>query len=57
MIETSNKVDEEEFTKENNISLSKDLVASFPSVIVEYSYKNDTSLMVEAEETPPKKTP
>ena len=53
MLETSNKVDEDEVTKENNISLSRDPTSSFPSGIVEYSDKNDTSLMIEAEEPLP----
>ena len=32
-----------------------DTTTSFPSVIVEYSNKYNTSLMIEAEEKPPKK--
>ena len=52
MIETPNKVDEEKVTKDNNISLSRDTTAKLPSVIVDYSDKNYTSLMIEAEEPP-----
>ena len=55
MLETSNKFDEEKFTKEKNISFSGDPNAQFPSGIVEYSNKNYTSLMIEAEEPPPQK--
>ena len=36
MLETSKEVDEEKVAKENNISLSGDPTASFPSGIVEY---------------------
>ena len=37
MLETSNEVDEEKVTKENNISLSRNPIASFPSGIVDTS--------------------
>ena len=49
MLETLNEVDEEKLTKENNISLSRDPIASFPSVILETIDKHDISLMIEAE--------
>ena len=55
MLENSKKVDEYKVTKENNISLSRYPTALSPSGIVETSYKNDTSLMIEAEETPQEK--
>ena len=42
MLETSNEVDGEKITKENNISLSRDPTESLTSVIVDYSDKNDT---------------
>ena len=48
MLENSNEVDEEKVTKKNNISLSRDPTASFPSGIVETSDKNDTSLIIES---------
>ena len=54
IIETSNKFDDEKVTNEKNISLSGDPTGSFPSGVVETSDKNNTSLMIEAEETPPK---
>ena len=54
IVETSNKVDEEKVTKENNISLSMDPTASLPSVIVETSDKHDILIIIESEETPPK---
>ena len=54
MLETSNEVDGGKITKENNISLSRDPTESLTSVIVDYSDKNDTQLMIEAEEPPPK---
>ena len=54
MLKNLNKVDEEKVTKENNISLSRDTTASFPSYIVEYSDKNETSLIIEEEEPYPK---
>ena len=53
MIENSNKFYEEKITKENNISLSRNPTASFPSGIVEYSDKTYTLLIIEAEETLP----
>ena len=55
MIETSNEVDEEKVTKEKNISLSRDPIASFPPVLLETVDRHDISLIIEAEETPPKK--
>ena len=56
MIETSNKVDEEKSTKEENIYLSRDPNASFPLVIAETFYKHNISSMIEAQETPNKNT-
>ena len=56
MHETSNGVDEDKVTKDTNISFSRGTPASLPSGIVEYSDKNDTSLMIEVEEMPPQKT-
>ena len=53
MLENSNEVDEEKVTKKNNISLSRDPTASFPSGIVETSDKHDIFLMIEAEDPPP----
>ena len=41
MLETSNKFDEEKVTKEDNIWLSRDPNASFPSDIVETLVKHD----------------
>ena len=46
MLETSNEVDEDKVTKEKNISFSRYPTALLPSVIVEYSDKNDTSLTI-----------
>ena len=53
MLETSNKVDEEKITKENNISLSRYPNDSLPSVIVEYSDKKNTWLTIESEDPSP----
>ena len=55
MLETSKGIAEWKVTKENNISLSRYPTDSFTSVIVDNSDKNDTSLIIEAEETPPPK--
>ena len=52
MLETPNEVDEYKVTKENNISFSRDLNASFPSGIVETSDKHNTWLIIESEEPP-----
>ena len=52
MLETSNEVDEDKLTKENNISFSRDPIASFPSYILETVGKQKCLLMIEAEETP-----
>ena len=54
MLETSNYVDEDNVTKENNISFSKDSTDSFPSGIVDNFDKHYISLMIQAEETPQK---
>ena len=42
ILETSNYVDEEKRIKENNILLYRDSIASFPSAIVDSSYKHNT---------------
>ena len=54
MIKTSNEVDEEKETKENNILLSRDPIASFASGVLETVDKHNILLMIEAEELPPK---
>ena len=54
MIETSNKVDEEKATKENNISLSRNPTPLFSSVTVKNFDKREISLIIEAEEIPQK---
>ena len=56
MLDTSNEVDWQKITNENNISLSRDTNDLFPSVIVETSDKHNISLMIEEEETPQKNT-
>ena len=56
MLETSNVFDEEKVTKEQNITLSRYTIASFPSGILEIVDKHYISLMIEAEETPQKHT-
>ena len=55
MLETSSEVDEEEVTNEKNTSLSRHPTASYPSGTVDTSDKQNILLMIEAEETPPKK--
>ena len=52
MLGTSNEFDEEKVTKENNISLPRYPIASFPSVILGTVDKHDILLLIEAEETP-----
>ena len=53
MLKNSNEVDEGKITKENNISLSRDPIDSFPSGILETVDKHNISLMNEAEDPPP----
>ena len=52
MLETSNEVDDDKLTRENNISFSRDPIDSFPSYILETVCKQIFWLMIEAEETP-----
>ena len=52
MLNTSDGVDEDKLTKENNISLSRNPNDSFALVILDTSDKKDTFLIIQEEETP-----
>ena len=52
MLETSNVFDEEKVTKEQNITLSRYTIASFPSGILQTVDKHNVLLIIEAQETP-----
>ena len=51
MLENSNEVDEEKETKDNNILLSRDPTASFPSGILETLDKRKLFLMTKQRKT------